>query len=61
MVKGQKITCKKTGKIGIFIRKNPRKLSIELWDVKFNGDNHEIAISPTLLLEGQFGYGHKQR
>lgn len=56
MKKGQKVTEIKTGKTGIYLRKNPKRLSIDLWIVKFDGENHESIISPTLLKEGQFTY-----
>jgi hypothetical protein len=58
--KGQKVTEIKTGKTGIFLRKNPRKLSIDLVYVRWHGDNHESQISTTLLEELQFDYEHKQ-
>jgi hypothetical protein len=58
--KGQKITEIKTGKTGIYLRKNPRKLSIDLVYVRWHGDDFESQISPTLLEESQFDYEHKQ-
>jgi hypothetical protein len=60
MEKGQTITEIKTGKTGIYLRKNPRKLSIDLVVVRWHGDNFLSMISPTLLKEFQFDYAHKK-
>ncbi|BAQ65576.1 hypothetical protein [Geminocystis sp. NIES-3709] len=57
MKKGQRVTEIKTGKTGVYLRKNPRQLSIELLIVRWDGDNHESMISTTLLKEGQWNYG----
>jgi hypothetical protein len=56
MKKGQTITEIKTGKTGIYLRKNPRKLSIDLVIVKWHGDNFLSMIFPSLLKEFQFNY-----
>lgn len=54
--KGQKVTHLKTGKTGIYLKKHFPKLSIDLWVVKFEGDNFETTIAPSLLVEGQWNY-----
>lgn len=54
--KGQRITHIRTGKTGIYLKKHFPKLSIDLWVVKFDGDDFETTIAPTLLVEGQFNH-----
>jgi hypothetical protein len=58
MKKGQRVTYLKTGQTGTYLRKDRRKLSIELWIVKFHGDDFETTISPSLLKEGQYNYAN---
>lgn len=56
MRNGSQVTELKTGRKGIFLGKNKRNLSIDLWIVQWEGDTHQSKISPSLLLEGQWNY-----